>query len=37
MYTADIFVTDIYNSLYICYLSSVSYTYTMYEFAFDKI
>ncbi len=32
-----IFVTEIYNSIYVCYLSSVSYTHTMYKFAFDKI
>ncbi len=32
-----LFATEIYNSIYVCYLSSVSYTHTMHEFAFDKI
>ncbi len=27
-----IFVTDIYNSIYVCYLSSLSYTHIMYEY-----
>ncbi len=37
LFKTAIFVTEIYNSIYVCYLSSVSYTQTMHEFAFDKI
>ncbi len=37
LFKTALFVTEIYNSIYVCYLSSVSYTHTMHEFAFDKI
>ncbi len=37
LFKTAIFVTEIYNSIYVCHLSSVSYTHTMHEFAFNKI
>ncbi len=36
LFKTAIFVTEIYHSIYVCYLSFVSYTHTMHEFAFDK-
>ncbi len=32
LFKTAIFVTEIYNSIYVCYLSSVSYTHTIYKY-----